>query len=76
LKKLKFAKRNVKVGKHSFKTSLKRNFFFPNNRTANSRLAQLGFRAELKLGFVLGSSVFNRYFWFIKSPTERQAARR
>jgi hypothetical protein len=36
----------------------------------------LGFRAELKLGFVLGSSVFNRYFWFIKSPTERQAARR
>jgi hypothetical protein len=76
LKKLKFAKRNLKVEKHSFKTCLKRNFFFPNNRTANSRLAQLGFRAELKLGFVLGSLVLNRYIWFIKSPTASQAARR
>ena len=36
----------------------------------NSGLAQLGFEANFKVGFVLGSSVLNRYFWLIKSPTD------
>ena len=39
------------------------------NTTANSGLAQLGFQANFKVGFVLGSSVFNLYIWLIKSPT-------
>jgi hypothetical protein len=33
-------------------------------------LAQLGFWANFKVGFVLGSSVFNLYIWLTKSPTD------
>ena len=36
----------------------------------NSGLAQLGFEANFKVGFVLGSSVFNLYIWLTKSPTD------
>jgi hypothetical protein len=36
----------------------------------NSGLAQLGFSANFKVGFVLGSSVLNRYIWLTKSPTD------
>ena len=36
----------------------------------NSGLAQLGFWANFKVGFVLGSSVFNLYIWLTKSPTD------
>ena len=36
----------------------------------NSGLAQLGFEANLKVGFVLGSSDFNLYIRLIKSPTD------
>ena len=36
---------------------------------ANSGLAQLGFQANFKVGFVLGSSVINLYIWLTKSPT-------
>ena len=36
----------------------------------NSGLAQLGFSANFKVGFVLGSSVFNLYVWLTKSPTD------
>ena len=35
----------------------------------NSGLAQLGFQANFKVGFVLGSLVLNRQFWLTKSPT-------
>ena len=38
--------------------------------SANSGLAQLGFQANYKVGFVLGSSVFNLYIWLTKSPTD------
>ena len=38
--------------------------------TANSGLAQFGFKADFKVGFVLASSVFNLYIWLIKSPTD------
>ena len=38
--------------------------------SANSGLAQLGFQANFKVGFVLASSVFNRYIWLTKSPTD------
>ena len=42
-----------------------------NKKTAtNSGLAQLGFQANFKVGFVLGSSVLNRYIWLTKSPTD------
>ena len=37
---------------------------------ANSGLAQLGFWANFKVGFVLGSSVFNLYISLTKSPTD------
>ena len=40
------------------------------NPSANSGLAQLGFEANFKVGFVLGSSVFNLYIWLTKSPTD------
>ena len=36
----------------------------------NSGLAQLGFEANLKVGFVLGSWFFIRYIWLTKSPTD------
>ena len=36
----------------------------------NSGLAQLGFEANFKVGFVLGSWFLNRYIWLIKSPTD------
>ena len=36
----------------------------------NSGLAQLGFKANFKVGFVLGSWFFNRYIWLTKSPTD------
>ena len=36
----------------------------------NSGLAQLGFEANFKVGFVLASSVFNLYIWLTKSPTD------
>ena len=36
----------------------------------NSGLAQLGFQANFKVGFVLGSSVLNPYIWLTKSPTD------
>ena len=36
----------------------------------NSGLAQLGFYANFKVGFVLGSWFFNRYIWLTKSPTD------
>ena len=36
----------------------------------NSGLAQLGFQANFKVGFVLESSVLNRYIWLTKSPTD------
>ena len=36
----------------------------------NSGLAQLGFEANFKVGFVFGSWFFNRYIWLIKSPTD------
>lgn len=39
------------------------------SRTANSGLAQLGFSANFKVGFVLGSLVLNLYIWLTKSPT-------
>ena len=38
--------------------------------SGNSGLAQLGFQANFKVGFVLGSSVLNRYIWLTKSPTD------
>ena len=38
--------------------------------SANSGLAQLGFQANFKVGFVLGSSVLNLYFWLTKAPTD------
>ena len=33
-------------------------------------MAQLGFEANFKVGFVLGCSVFNLYIWLTKSPTD------
>ena len=36
----------------------------------NSGLAQLGFEANFKVGFVLGSWFLNRYIWLTKSPTD------
>jgi hypothetical protein len=33
-------------------------------------LAQLGFWANFKVGFVLASLVFNLYIWHTKSPTD------
>ena len=38
--------------------------------SANSGLAQLGFQANFKVGFVLGSWFFNQYIWLTKSPTD------
>ena len=38
--------------------------------SANSGLAQLGFQANFKVSFVLGSSVFNLYIWLTESPTD------
>ena len=40
------------------------------NTATNRRLAQAGFRANFKVGFVLGSLVLNRQFWHIKSPPD------
>ena len=40
------------------------------NTTANSGLAQLGFEANFKVGFVLGNWFLNRYIWLTKSPTD------
>ena len=40
------------------------------NTSANSGLSQLGFEANFKVGFVLGSAVFNLYIWLTKSPTD------
>ena len=37
---------------------------------ANSGLAQLGFEANFKVGFVLGSWFLIRYIWLTKSPTD------
>ena len=37
---------------------------------ANSGLAQLGFEANFKVGFVLASWFLIRYIWLIKSPTD------
>jgi hypothetical protein len=61
--KLVFTKRNTNVGKHYFKTSLKRNFSSKTTERTTAVCSHLGFRAELKLGFVFGCLVFNRYFW-------------
>ena len=36
----------------------------------NSGLAQLGFEANFKVGFVLERLVFNLYIWLTKSPTD------
>ena len=36
----------------------------------NSGLAQLGFLANFKVGFVLGSGFLNQYIWQTKSPTD------
>ncbi len=38
--------------------------------SANSGLAQLGFSANFKVGFVLGSLVLNLYILLTKSPTD------
>ena len=38
--------------------------------THNSGLAQFGFSANFKVGFVLGSSVVNLYICLTKSPTD------
>ena len=37
---------------------------------ANSGLAQLGFEANFKVGFVLASWFLIRYIWLTKSPTD------
>ena len=42
-----------------------------NKKTSpNSGLAQLGFQANFKVGFVLGSWFLIRYIWLTKSPTD------
>ena len=38
--------------------------------SANSGLSQVGFQANFKVGFVLGSWFLNRYIWLTKSPTD------
>ena len=43
---------------------------FDKKTAHNSGLAQLGFEANFKVGFVLGSWFFNRYIWLTKSPTD------
>jgi hypothetical protein len=53
--------------KNRIKTS---NICLKTNTSANSGLAQLGFWANFKVGFVLGSSVFNLYIWLTKTPTD------
>ena len=42
----------------------------PIKTAGNSGLAQLGFEANLEVGFVLGSWFLNRYIWLTKSPTD------
>ena len=61
LKKVKIALKNWALKK---KTIITTSF-----AVAQQRFGAIGVLGFIKVGFVLGSSVFNQYIWLIKSPT-------
>ena len=54
----------------NLKLLLESGFKSKSTTPANSGLLQLGFQANFKVGFVLGSWFLNRYIWLTKSPTD------